>query len=162
MSAVRFHPKAPPARVCAGVAQPAEQLICNQQVVGSIPITSSTKNHPAYAGLQLYISGGLQSGQMHQTVNLTSPTSVVRIHLLPPAKRHPIMGCRFAVCTEVAKRNAAWFARAGYAREGLPRVPLGKRQNPHTAFRSSYEKPSALHQKQALTFCQCLLLSLGG
>ena len=26
----------------AGVAQLAEQLICNQQVVGSIPITSST------------------------------------------------------------------------------------------------------------------------
>lgn len=31
--------------------------------------------------------GGLQSGQMHQTVNLTSPTSVVRIHLLPPPKK---------------------------------------------------------------------------
>ena len=28
----------------AGVAQLAEQLICNQQVVGSIPITSSTAN----------------------------------------------------------------------------------------------------------------------
>ena len=27
----------------AGVAQLAEQLICNQQVVGSIPITSSNK-----------------------------------------------------------------------------------------------------------------------
>ena len=27
---------------CAGVAQLAEQLICNQQVVGSSPITSST------------------------------------------------------------------------------------------------------------------------
>ena len=29
----------------AGVAQLAEQLICNQQVVGSIPITSSN-NYP--------------------------------------------------------------------------------------------------------------------
>ena len=28
----------------AGVAQLAEQLTCNQQVVGSIPITSSTSN----------------------------------------------------------------------------------------------------------------------
>lgn len=32
----------------AGVAQLAEQLICNQQVVGSIPITSS--NYPVSAG----------------------------------------------------------------------------------------------------------------
>ena len=28
----------------AGVAQPVEQLICNQQVVGSIPIASSILN----------------------------------------------------------------------------------------------------------------------
>ena len=81
MSAVRFHPKAPPFTGDAGVAQLAEQLICNQQVVGSIPITSSTL--PRYCGVKFYM-GGLQSGQMHQTVNLTSPTSVVRIHLLPP------------------------------------------------------------------------------
>ena len=33
----------------AGVAQLAEQLICNQQVVGSIPITSS-KLYPALTG----------------------------------------------------------------------------------------------------------------
>ncbi len=85
MSAVRFHPKAPPLWVRAGVAQLAEQLICNQQVVGSIPITSSTSQLPhEKCGVKIY-SGGLQSGQMHQTVNLTSPTSVVRIHLLPPA-----------------------------------------------------------------------------
>ena len=30
----------------AGVAQLAEQLICNQQVVGSIPITSSISFNP--------------------------------------------------------------------------------------------------------------------
>ena len=29
----------------AGVAQSVEQLIRNQQIVGSSPITSSTKNH---------------------------------------------------------------------------------------------------------------------
>ena len=28
---------------CAGIAQLAEQLICNQQVVGSIPIASSSE-----------------------------------------------------------------------------------------------------------------------
>ncbi len=82
MSAVRFHPKAPPySGNNAGVAQLAEQLICNQQVVGSIPITSSTL--PRFYGVKFNM-GGLQSGQMHQTVNLTSPTSVVRIHHLPP------------------------------------------------------------------------------
>ena len=41
MSVVRFRPEAP---THAGVAQLAEQLICNQQVVGSIPITSSNAN----------------------------------------------------------------------------------------------------------------------
>ncbi len=85
MSAVRFHPEAPPERAeIAGVAQLAEQLICNQQVVGSIPITSSTL--PRFYGVKFNM-GGLQSGQMHQTVNLTSPTSVVRIHLLPPIEK---------------------------------------------------------------------------
>ncbi len=59
----------------AGVAQLAEQLICNQQVAGSIPVTSSK---------QFHIMGRFQSGQMDQTVNLTSTTSVVRIHLFPP------------------------------------------------------------------------------
>ncbi len=58
----------------AGVAQLAEQLICNQQVVGSSPITGSKQFH----------TGRFQSGQMDQTVNLTSSTSVVRIHLCPP------------------------------------------------------------------------------
>lgn len=56
----------------AGIAQQVEQLTCNQQVVGSIPITSSID------------MGRFQSGQMDQTVNLTSSTSVVRIHLCPP------------------------------------------------------------------------------
>ena len=39
MSVVRFRPEAP--FTPAGVAQLAEQLICNQQVAGSSPITSS-------------------------------------------------------------------------------------------------------------------------
>ena len=48
-----------------------EQLTCNQQVVGSIPITSSTL-------------GRLQSGQMQRTVNPSTQSSMVRIHPFPP------------------------------------------------------------------------------
>ena len=61
----------------AGVAQLAEQLICNQQVAGSSPFTSS---------IILYHLVGFPSGQREQTVNLPSQTSVVRIHPLPPAR----------------------------------------------------------------------------
>ena len=52
----------------------AEQLICNQQVVGSTPITSSINR------------GEFPSGQRGQTVNLLSLTSLVRIQLPPPNK----------------------------------------------------------------------------
>ena len=58
---------------CAGVAQSVEQLTCNQQVVGSIPIASSI----------LFLEG-FPSGQREQTVNLPSSTSKVRILLPPP------------------------------------------------------------------------------
>ena len=44
----------------AGVAQLAEQLICNQQVVGSSPITGSTPHRQFHMGR-------FQSGQMDQT-----------------------------------------------------------------------------------------------
>ena len=47
----------------AGVAQLVEQLICNQQVVGSSPIASSIFS------LQLNL-GEFPSGQRGQTVNL--------------------------------------------------------------------------------------------
>ena len=52
------------------MAQLAEQLICNQQVIGSSPIVGSMDGFP--------------SGQRGQTVNLLLLASVVRIHLLPP------------------------------------------------------------------------------
>ena len=74
MSVVRFRPEAPSLHF-AGVAQLAEQLICNQQVAGSIPVTSS---------INLISMGRFPSGQREQTVNLSSVTSVVRIHLFPP------------------------------------------------------------------------------
>ena len=55
--------------------------------MGSIPITSSnaTKKETPF-GLKFYM-GRFQSGQMDQTVNLTSTTSVVRIYLFPPRQR---------------------------------------------------------------------------
>ena len=53
----------------ADVAQLAEQLICNQQVIGSSPIIG--------------FMGGFPSGQRGQTVNLLLYASVVRIHLHP-------------------------------------------------------------------------------
>ena len=57
----------------ADVAQLAEQLICNQQVIGSSPIIG--------------FMGGFPSGQRGQTVNLLAPPSKVRI-LLHPFRYH--------------------------------------------------------------------------
>ena len=58
--------------IYAGMAQLVEQLTCNQQVVGSSPITSSKKTED------------FPSGQRGQTVNLLAMLSVVRIHHPPP------------------------------------------------------------------------------
>ncbi len=56
----------------AAIAQLVEQLICNQQVVGSSPIGSSISVE------------GYPSGQRGQTVNLLAQPSEVRILLPPP------------------------------------------------------------------------------
>ena len=64
----------------------AEQLICNQQVDGSTPFTSSKS--------QRYLRA-FPSGQRGQTVNLLSTTSVVRIHPLAPPKKAPKTGAFF-------------------------------------------------------------------
>ena len=61
----------------AGVAQSVERLICNQQVGGSNPSTSSILSSE-------FNKGEFPSGQRGQTVNLLSVTSMVRIHLPPP------------------------------------------------------------------------------
>ena len=53
----------------ADVAQLAEQLMCNQQVIGSSPIIG--------------FMGEFPSGQRGQTVNLLAVLSMVRIHLPP-------------------------------------------------------------------------------
>ena len=63
----------------AGVAQLAEQLICNQQVAGSSPFTGST-----FSRVVCLRMDGFPSGQREQTVNLPSQTSMVRIHPHPP------------------------------------------------------------------------------
>ena len=63
----------------AGVAQLAEQLICNQQVAGSSPFAGSTSLLTFVAYMD-----GFPSGQREQTVNLPSQTSMVRIHPHPP------------------------------------------------------------------------------
>ena len=60
----------------------AEQLICNQQVDGSTPFTSSS----GFARRNRYL-GDFPSGQRGQTVNLLSLTSLVRIQLPPPTKK---------------------------------------------------------------------------
>ena len=57
----------------ADMAQLAEQLICNQQVIGSSPIIGFLDGFP--------------SGQRGQTVNLLATLSVVRIHLHPLGKQ---------------------------------------------------------------------------
>ena len=57
--------------------------------------------------------GRFQSGQMDQTVNLTSSTSVVRIHLCPPQKGH-LIGCPFCLVEVIVKTQSyRWFARGG-------------------------------------------------
>ena len=68
----------------------AEQLICNQQVVGSTPIASSIR-HPTYLENRIRYSimlskdvEGFPSGQRGRTVNPLAELSMVRIHLPPP------------------------------------------------------------------------------
>jgi hypothetical protein len=68
----------------AGVAQLAEQLICNQQVAGSSPITSSTVSLKSELSIPNNIMDGFPSGQRERTVNPLSQTSMVRIHPHPP------------------------------------------------------------------------------
>ena len=66
------------------MAQLAEQLICNQQVIGSSPIIGFTlSNQCNIVNLISDIMDGFPSGQRGQTVNLLQIASVVRIHLRP-------------------------------------------------------------------------------
>ena len=67
----------------ADVAQLAEQLTCNQQVIGSSPI------------IGFLDMDGFPSGQRGQTVNLLATLSVVRIHLHPLGRKIFQKGCMF-------------------------------------------------------------------
>ena len=76
----------------------AEQLICNQQVAGSIPISSSDDTKASVdiitkRSVRTYgrvhrriglVSEGFPSGQREQTVNLSPLASKVRILPHPP------------------------------------------------------------------------------
>ena len=74
----------------AGVAQLVEQLICNQQVGGSSPSTSSTFIREIFR----VNMGEFPSGQRGQTVNLLLLASMVRIHLLPPETPSSLIATR--------------------------------------------------------------------
>ena len=65
----------------------AEQLICNQQVDGSTPFTSSSDIRRRFAADIINNMGAFPSGQRGQTVNLLAMPSMVRIHLPPPSKK---------------------------------------------------------------------------
>ena len=72
----------------ADVAQLAEQLTCNQQVIGSSPI------------IGFYYLDGFPSGQRGQTVNLLATLSKVRILL------HPFKALSFA--NLISRGGAVW------------------------------------------------------
>ena len=67
MSVVQVHSEAPD--LLAGVAQLAEQLICNQQVAGSSPITSSIVSLKSESSVPHFYVDGFPSGQRERTVN---------------------------------------------------------------------------------------------
>ena len=71
--------------VNADIAQLAEQLICNQQVIGSSPIIGFLIiiRKQFFENMYHFYMGEFPSGQRGQTVNLLAQLSVVRIHLPP-------------------------------------------------------------------------------
>ena len=92
-------------RIICWCGSMAEQLICNQQVDGSTPFTSSNV-------LQLY-KGDFPSGQRGQTVNLLSTTSLVRIQHPPPQKRTPARVSFFVVQGWCARHHPFCLQKSG-------------------------------------------------
>ena len=86
--------------IYADVAQLAEQLICNQQVIGSSPIIGFLGEFP--------------SGQRGQTVNLLATLSKVRI-LLHPSKGSDICLDLFLLYYKAAAPSSARGCRPGQA-----------------------------------------------
>ena len=91
----------------ADVAQLAEQLICNQQVIGSSPIIG-------------FYMDGFPSGQRGQTVNLLSVTSVVRIH--PHPFNNPTYGLFYILSAMIGALDAAGWSSLEARRAHNPKV----------------------------------------
>ena len=95
-----------PNPVCAGVAQLAEQRICNPQVKGSSPLASSTAIvggwRPARRGLRLIRSAGVAERSMAADCKSAGqrPT-VVQIH--PPAPFRILSGSNSGVESQPSK-----------------------------------------------------------
>ena len=117
----------------------AEQLICNQQVAGSIPIASSAipatrgamKAASMHAGRPIDACGigtteGFPSGQREQTVNLSPLASKVRI--LPPPQKVRMDRISEGKCGSIATRGSSSVGRAPAFQAGRrgfePRLPL--------------------------------------
>ena len=120
----------------------AEQLICNQQVAGSIPISSSEDTRASIDNITKrsvrtngrvrrrigLVSEGFPSGQREQTVNLSPLASKVRI--LPPPPSTPgfleIPGKQ--IINDAIQRGSSSVGRAPAFQAGRrgfePRLPL--------------------------------------
>ena len=85
---------------CAGVAQPVEQLICNQQVGGSNPSTSSTIS-PARTKY-----GGVPEWSKGADCKSVASASMVRIHSPPPWRSR-----QGTPCTAPSKRGGLTFVQ---------------------------------------------------
>ena len=119
----------------------AEQLICNQQVAGSIPISSSadtigSNEKITRRSVRTYgrvhrrirlVSEGFPSGQREQTVNLSPLASKVQI-LPPPPFITDICGSSEKRIAEIFQRGSSSVGRAPAFQAGRrgfePRLPL--------------------------------------
>ncbi len=104
---------------------------------------------------------------MDQTVNLTSTTSVVRIHLFPP--RMTLALCKgFCVAGRGGRKKPdipRWFARG----EGHNKHIVSPKHSPSTKLPSIAKgihlfhlrfRLSILHHEKGLTFCQSLFVTV--
>ncbi len=121
----------------AGVAQPVEQLICNQQVAGSSPIASSRME-------------GFPSGQRGQTVNLLAQPSEVQI--LPPPPQHKasrVVGVSERGGNSSVGRASAFQAeRRGFESRFPLQILYTAVTGPWTACRSSDIKVASLKESR--------------
>ena len=113
------------------MAQLAEQLICNQQVIGSSPIIGF--HNRIYCVFEM---GRFPSGQRGQTVNLLQIASVVRIHLCP----------FFQHLLEVKLNSAGWSSLEA-RRAHNPKV-IGSNPIPATQYKVLYAQLAQLVEQR--------------